>query len=328
MNILVTGGLGFIGSNFIRHMLDKYDGKIDITNLDNISYSGNPDNLKDVEDKKNYHFIKGDISDYEILKKAAKDSEIIFNFAAETHVDRSIRSSMNFVMSNIVGCTVLLDFVRDNNIKKLVHISTDEVYGSIAEGSFNEKSTLSPNSPYASTKASADLIAMSYAKTYNLPVVITRSTNNFGPFQHPEKFIPLMTTNLIENKKIPIYGDGLNVRDWIYVNDNCKAIDLASKKGKVGEIYNIGANNERRNIDVARFIVEELKKDETYIEFVKDRPAHDKRYSLDCSKIKKLGFKPKWEFYEALKFTINWYKSNKLWWKKIKNMKTFDTNYY
>ena len=328
MKILVTGGAGFIGTNFIRFMLDKYGDKINITNLDKLTYCGNLENLNDIEDKSNYSFIEGDIADYELLKSAVEDSEIIFNFAAETHVDRSIRNSIDFVHSNVLGCTVLLEFIRKNPGKKLVHISTDEVYGSISRGSFTEESNLSPNSPYAATKASGDLIALSYARTYNLPIIITRSTNNFGPFQYPEKFIPLVITNLLENKKIPLYGDGLNVRDWIYTEDNCEAIDLLSKKGKIGEIYNIAGNNEEKNIDVAKFILKELGKDEKSIEFVKDRPAHDKRYSLDCNKIKTLGFKPKHEFTSALRQTIKWYKENKSWWEKLKNKKSYNTDYY
>lgn len=328
MKILVTGGAGFIGSNFIRYMLAKYGENVDITNIDKLTYCGNLDNLKDIENKNNYHFIKGDIVDSKTLEKAAKGAEIIFNFAAETHVDRSIRNSLDFIHSNVLGATVILEFVRNNPKTRLVHISTDEVYGSIAEGSFTEESNLSPNSPYASTKASADLIMMSYARTYNLPIIITRSTNNFGPFQYPEKFIPLLITNLLENKKIPIYGDGLNVRDWIHVEDNCGAIDMISKKGKTGEIYNIAAGNEEKNIDVAKIILTELGNDAGCIEFVKDRPAHDRRYSLDSNKIRKLGFRPKHDFSPALRQTVDWYKSNMQWWQKLKSKKVFDTNYY
>lgn len=328
MKILVTGGLGFIGSSFIRYMIKEYDGKVDITNLDKVTYCSNFDSLKDAENKKNYRFVKGDISDYGLLEKTAKDAEIIFNFAAETHVDRSIRSSLDFVKSNVLGFSTLLEFARRNGIKKIVHISTDEVYGSIDSGSFNEDSNLLPNSPYAATKASADLMARAYIKTYGIPVITTRSSNNFGPYQYPEKVIPLFITNILENRKIPLYGDGMNVRDWLYVEDNCAAIDLVSRKGRIYETYNVGAKNEKTNIEVARFILKEMGKDESYIKFVKDRPAHDRRYSLNCSKIGKLGFKPKNNFYDALKKTIQWYKDNKEWWKKIKSIKSYETKFY
>ena len=317
MRILVTGGLGFIGSNFIRHILNKYPD-YEVTNLDAITYAGNPENLKDIEKNKRYTFVKGDICDSNIVSKAAKGKDAIINFAAETHVDRSIIESGSFVKTDVVGTHTLLEAVKKYKIKKFLQISTDEVYGSIENGSFNENSLLQPNSPYSASKAGADMIARAYNKTFNIPTLITRSSNNYGPYQYPEKFIPLFITNLLENKKVPLYGDGLNVRDWLYVLDNCDAIDLVFHKGVIGETYNIGGDCEKRNIDVVKSILKNLDKDESCIEYVKDRLGHDRRYSLDSSKIKKLGWKPKTKFENGLKATIDWYKNNEKWWKRLK----------
>ena len=316
MKILITGGLGFIGSNFIRNFLDKYD--YEITNLDAITYAGNPDNLKDAEKNKNYNFVRGDICDSKIVNKLTKDKDAIINFAAETHVDRSIIESGTFVKTDVFGTHNLLEAAKRYKIKKFLQISTDEVYGSIDNGSFNENSLLQPNSPYSASKAGADMLVRAYTKTFGIPTLITRSSNNYGPYQHPEKFIPLFITNLLENKKVPLYGDGLNVRDWLYVIDNCEAIDAVFHKGVIGEVYNIGGDCEKRNIDVVRIILKNLGKDERFIEHAKDRPGHDKRYSLDSGKIKKLGWKPKTGFDKGMKTTIDWYKNNPQWWKKLK----------
>lgn len=317
MKILITGGAGFIGSNFIRMMVDKYPEDI-IINLDKLTYAGNPDNLKDIENKPNYKFVKGDICDDNIVSKIMKGVDLVFNFAAESHVDRSINDSNVFVKTNVLGTSVLLENSRKHNVKKFIHVSTDEVYGSIQNGSFKETDILNPSSPYSSSKASADLLALGYYNTFNFPVIITRTTNNFGPYQYPEKLIPLFITNLLEGKKVPLYGDGKNIRDWIFVEDNCEAIEMASEKGKEGEIYNIGTENELTNIEITELILKELEFDKNSIEYVKDRLGHDRRYSLDCTKIRKLGWNPKHNFIEALKQTINWYKNNEEWWKKLK----------
>ena len=318
MRLLVTGGAGFIGSNFIRHILKKYPD-FKIVNLDKLTYAGNLDNLKDIENNPNYQFIKGDICDKEIVEKLAKDIDIIINFAAETHVDRSIEDAGVFIKSDILGTYNLLEAVKKFNIKKFIQISTDEVYGSTENNSFKETDSLKPNSPYSASKAGADLLVRSYIKTHNVPAMITRSSNNYGPYQYPEKLIPLFVTNLLENKKIPLYGDGLNVRDWLYVIDNCEAIDFVLQNGKEGEIYNIGSGSEITNLEITKTILKELNKDETNIDFVKDRLGHDFRYSLDCSKINTLGWKPRFNFEQSIKETINWYKNNESWWKKIKS---------
>lgn len=322
MNLLITGGAGFIGSNFIRHIVQKYD--YPILNFDKLTYAGNLDNLKNLEEW-NPDFYKGDISNYSELEDAISRWRIdtIVNFAAETHVDRSINSTSAFMRSNIIGVWVLLEIMRYNKthgpqIKKFIQISTDEVYGSKAKGSSKEGDRLLPNSPYSASKASADLLCRTYAKTYKLPIIITRSSNNFGPYQYPEKLIPLFITNLIDDKKVPLYGDGLNVRDWLFVKDNCEAIDFILHHGKLGEIYNIGSEYELPNIEIAEIILEALNKDKSYIEYVKDRPAHDRRYSLDCKKLHKLGWKPKHKFHTAIGATIFWYKENENWWRKIK----------
>ncbi len=315
--ILVTGGLGFIGSNFIRHILNKYKG-CNIINLDKQTYAGNPENLKDIEKNKNYTFIKGDICDKSIVEKAVKNVNVIINFAAESHVDRSISDPDAFIRTDILGTYTLLEAAKKHQIK-FIQVSTDEVYGSIEEGKFRETDKLNPSSPYSASKASAEMLVLSYHTTYGLPILITRSSNNFGPFHYPEKIIPLFITNLLENKKVPIYGDGLNVRDWLYVLDNCEAIDFILHNGKVGEIYNIGGDSEKTNIEITKLILNELGKDESSIEFVKDRQGHDRRYALDSTKLHKLGWKPKHKFEQALKDTINWYKKNEKWWKPLKS---------
>jgi dTDP-glucose 4,6-dehydratase len=318
-NILVTGGMGFIGSNFIRYMLKKHPD-YNYLNLDKLTYAGNPDNLKEVINKENYKFVRGDICDKNIVQEIMKNVDAVVHFAAESHVDKSIENPDAFINTNIYGTYVLLEFSKEYNIKKFIMISTDEVYGSIPAGkSSKESDPIGPRSPYAASKASAECLAHSYYITYNLPVMITRSSNNFGPYQYPEKSIPLFITNLLEDKKVPLYGDGKNIRDWLYVKDNCEAIDMVLQNGKNGEIYNIAGSNEKPNIEIAKLIIELMDKDEDYIEYVEDRPGHDRRYSLNCSKIKnELDWTPKNDFYEFMGKTVEWYKKNEWWWKKLK----------
>lgn len=316
MRLLITGGAGFIGGNFIRSILKKYP-EYEVVNLDKLTYAGNLNNLKDAEKNKNYCFVKGDICDKDTVEKAFKGIDIIVNFAAETHVDRSIIDAGDFVATDVLGTYRLLEAARRYDIEKYIQISTDEVYGSIGKGSFRETDHLEPSSPYSASKAGGDMLVYSYFVTHRLPVVITRSSNNFGPYQHPEKLIPLFITNALKNKKLPLYGDGRNVRDWLYVLDNCDAIDLVMHKGKNGEIYNIASGNEYTNIEITKMILEELQKPESLIEFVPDRKGHDRRYSLDITKIKKLDWKPEHEFESALKETIKWYKENEWWWKPL-----------
>lgn len=324
--LLVTGGAGFIGSNFIRHILNK-NQDYKVVNLDKLTYAGNLDNLKDVEKNPNYTFIKGDICDAIAVEKAIKDCDCIINFAASTHVDRSILDSSDFIKTNFYGTYVLLEAARKSNLGLFILMSTDEVYGSIKKGSFCENSPLSPNSPYSASKASADLLALSYYKTYGYPVIVVRSANNFGPFQYAEKLIPLFITNALDNKNLPLYGDGLNIRDWLYVEDTCRAIDIVLRRGKIGEIYNIAAGNELTNLAVTKFILKHLKKQASLIKFVKDRPGHDKRYSLKVEKMRNLGFKPYFTFREALRKTIDWYAENRSWWEKNKT-KSWAFNLY
>jgi dTDP-glucose 4,6-dehydratase len=318
LKLLVTGGLGFIGSNFIRLMLGKYPG-YQITNLDLQTYAGNPDNLKDIERSSNYTFIRGDLCDRNIVERVMQNVDTVVHFAAESHVDRSIDDASAFVRTNVLGTFVLLDSALKHNIKRFIHISTDEVYGSISKGSFKETDILTPSSPYSSSKAGSDLLVRSYFITHKLPVIITRCTNNFGPYQYPEKLIPLFITNLIENKKVPVYGTGKNVRDWIYVEDHCKAVDFVLHKGNIGEIYNIGGGAEKTNLEITEKILSMLGKDDSMVEYVKDRPGHDLRYSLDCTKLRKLGWAPEHEFDDALSDTVRWYVKNRWWWEKLKH---------
>ena len=316
MKLLVTGGAGFIGSNFIRMMFAQYPG-IEITNLDKLTYAGNLENLKDIS-YSGYSFVQGDICDPEIVMQAMEGVDAVVHFAAESHVDRSIKDSSVFVITNVVGTNNLLKCAMDSDIKKFIHVSTDEVYGSIRKGSFSETVNLNPSSPYSSSKAGSDLLAMSYYNTYGLPVTITRCTNNFGPYQYPEKLIPLFITNLMDGKQVPVYGTGLNVRDWVYVEDHCSGIDFVMQHGKAGEIYNIGGGNELTNLEITHKILKALGKDESMIRYVEDRKGHDFRYSLDCSKLKKMGWKPKYDFNTALDATIQWYIDNRWWWEPLK----------
>src|SRR3990167_400902 len=329
MKLLVIGGAGFIGSNFIHYWFRNYP-KDHIINLDKLTYAGNLENLKEVENNQNYTFIKGDISDMNIVKKALEGIDIVVNFAAESHVDRSILNPAPFVLTNVVGTQVLLDASVEAKVKRFHHVSTDEVYGALELESpkkFTEETMYSPKSPYAASKAASDHLVRAYFHTYHLPITITNSSNNFGPYQFPEKLISLAVTNLLEGEKVPVYGDGLYVRDWLYVEDHCAAIDLVITKGKIGETYCIGIDNDISNIQVIKKILEILEMKEDKIEYVKDRPGHDRRYAIDATKIKKeLGWKPKFDFETALGKTVTWYKENKNWWQKLRN-KNFE-NYY
>ncbi|WP_248928721.1 dTDP-glucose 4,6-dehydratase [Paenibacillus hamazuiensis] len=320
MNLLVTGGAGFIGSNFVKYMLNNYPN-YKIINLDKLTYAGNLLNLKDIEKKPNYRFVKGDICDKDLINSLIEDIDVIINFAAESHVDRSIKNPEVFLNTNVYGTQILLEAAYKNKISKFIQISTDEVYGSLGKtGLFTESTPLSPNSPYSASKASADLFVKAYFETYGLPINITRCSNNYGPFQFPEKLIPLMVTNALEGKKLPIYGDGLNIRDWLHVNDHCTAIDLVIHKGKPGEVYNIGGNNEKTNLEIVKLILNHLNKSDEIITFVSDRLGHDRRYAIDSSKIQKeLGWVPKYSFNEGIKETIDWYLTNNLWWENVKN---------
>ena len=318
--ILVTGGAGFIGSNFINYMLSSRND-IFIVNLDKLTYAGNLQNLKNIEHHPNYTFIKGDIVNDELVSFIFQKFEIthVINFAAESHVDRSILGSEIFFRTNVLGTNVLLENAKRFGVEKFVQISTDEVYGSLGPvGLFEETTPLQPNSPYAASKAAADMMALAFHHTYKVPVVITRCSNNYGPYQFPEKLIPLMIINTLNNKKLPVYGDGLNVRDWIYVIDHNKAVKLVMEKGKNGEVYNIGASTEKPNIEIVKLILKTLGKSELVIEYVKDRLGHDRRYAINSSKIKKeLGWEPTFTFESAIQETINWYLANEKWWKEI-----------
>ena len=321
-SLLVTGGAGFIGSNFIHFMLRKYP-EYEIINLDKLTYAGNLENLKDIEDKENYRFIKGDIADSGLIEDIFNHNKVdaVINFAAESHVDRSITDPGVFIQTDVYGTFVLLEAVKKHGSGLFMQISTDEVYGSIINGSFKEEDSLKPNSPYSASKAGAEMIVRSFYKTYGTPVIVTRTTNNFGPYQYPEKLIPLFVTNLIDDIKVPLYGDGMNVRDWIYVDDNCSALDLVLHRGSTGEVYNIGAGNEKPNIWITQKIIEFLGKTEDMIEPVADRLGHDRRYSVDCSKIEKeLGWTAQTHFEQALEKTVNWYLNNERWWRPLKEM--------
>jgi dTDP-glucose 4,6-dehydratase len=318
MRLLVTGGCGFIGSNFIRYMLNEHKN-CTIINLDKLTYAGNPANLKDLAKSPRYTFVKGDICNKTIARTLlAKKITAIVNFAAQTHVDRSIKDAAPFITTNIDGVRVLLEAAREYRPKRFIQISTDEAYGDVKKGCSREGDLLLPNSPYAASKAAADELCHAYYHTYGIPVIITRSSNNLGPYQYPEKVVPLFITNLMEGKKIPLYGDGKNIRDWLYVGDNCRAIDVILRKGKVGEVYNIGGNNQVQNVELARIILKEFKKGYDRIQYVTDRPGHDRRYALSSNKIKKLGFMPRYTFREALKTTIAWYNNNRWWWVPLK----------
>jgi len=316
MRLLVTGGAGFIGSNYVRYVLDHSDDSVTV--FDALTYAGNLDNLRDFEADSRYSFVKGDITDRDAVTAAVAGHDAVVHFAAESHVDRSIASPDEFVHTNCDGTNVMCDVARRVGVDRFLHISTDEVYGSIEEGSFAESDRLEPRSPYSASKAGSDLIALSYRTTYGLPVLVTRSSNNFGPNQFPEKVIPLFVTNLLEGKKVPLYGDGLNIRDWCYVTDNCAAVDLVLRHGTVGEIYNIGAGNEITNRELTDSILGLLGHGDEMVDYVEDRLGHDRRYSISTEKVEALGWKPARELREALEATVAWYRDNPWWWQPLK----------
>jgi len=318
VRLVVTGGAGFIGSNFVRHMLRTNDD-IEIVNLDKLTYAGNLENLRDVEDDERYTFVKGDICDAVVVAAALRGADAVVNFAAETHVDRSISSPQDFIRTDVLGTHTLLEAVRELAIGRYVQISTDEVYGSIEEGAFTEESAFHPSSPYSASKAGADLLVLASHHTYGTPALITRSSNNYGPWQYPEKIVPLFITNAIDSQALPVYGDGLNVRDWLYVEDNCAAIDTVLRRGIIGEVYNIGGGNEVTNLDLTQGILEMLGKRADLIRYVADRPGHDRRYAVDCTKVQSLGWEPRTAFEDGLRHTVGWYRDNPQWWRTIKS---------
>lgn len=330
--LLVTGGAGFIGSNFVHSMLKCYPN-VRIVNLDKLTYAGNLDNLRDIGSDPRHEFIRGDIRDKDLVRGIFERVQGVFHFAAETHVDRSILDAGEFVLTDVFGTFVLLEALRRSpHVEFFVHVSTDEVYGSRDKGFFKETDPLNPSSPYAASKAGADRLAHAYFVTYGVPVVIVRPSNNYGPYQYPEKFIPLFVTNAMEDRPLPLYGKGANVRDWLHVKDNCRAIELVARRGALGEAYNIGANDERRNIDVARRIVKLLGKSRDLIKFVPDRAGHDRRYAVNCRKLRALEWKTEIAFEEGLEKTVSWYVENESWWRKIKEQsaefKSFYAEYY
>ena len=329
--ILITGGAGFIGSNLIHFFLNNHPD-CRIINLDKLTYAGNLDNLRDIENDPRYEFIQGDIRDKEMVRKVMARADIVVHLAAETHVDRSIMDAGEFVLTDVYGTFVLLEALKNSKTEVFLHISTDEVYGSRDEGFFTEDDALNPSSPYAASKTGADRLAYSYVVTYGLPIIIIRPSNNYGPYQYPEKFIPLFVSNALEDKDLPLYGKGGNVRDWLYVGDHCQAIELILHQGVLGEAYNVGANNEVQNIEVAETIVSLLEKPKTLIKFVKDRLGHDRRYAIDCTKLKALGWQPQRNFAAGLAETVKWYQTNQEWWQKIKyqdeDFKSFHNKYY
>lgn len=319
-NVLVTGGAGFIGSNFVRFLLAAHPD-VRVVNFDKLTYAGNLENLQDVESQGRYQFIKGDICSRANVEAALRDFSIdtIVHCAAESHVDRSILGADVFVQTNVGGTNVLLDAAKEFGTERFLHVSTDEVYGSLGStGKFTETTPLHPNSPYSASKAGSDLLALAYHHTYGLPVIVTRCSNNYGPFQFPEKLIPLMTINALTDQPLPVYGDGLNVRDWLHVRDHCAALDLVLRKGVPGEVYNIGGNNEWRNIDIVKLILQKIGKPESLIQFVTDRPGHDRRYAIDATKIATmLGWHPSYTFEQGIEETVQWYLKNTSWWKRV-----------
>ncbi len=323
MKLLVTGGAGFIGSNFILYILGERKD-YELVNFDALTYAGNLANLKGVEKNPKYSFVKGDIADGAAVQSVIKDGiDVVINFAAESHVDRSIMDPNTFIRTNVLGTNVLLSAARENDVKLFIQISTDEVYGSLGpEGLFTEEFPLDPTSPYSASKTSADLLALAYHKTYGLPVIVTRCSNNYGPYQFPEKLIPLFITNAMEDKPLPVYGDGMNVRDWIHTLDHSRAVETVMNKGVPGEVYNIGGNNERTNIEITERILKALDKPKSLIRFVKDRPGHDRRYAIDSTKImSELGWRPDYDFEKAMDETVSWYRENRAWWEEIKSGK-------
>jgi dTDP-glucose 4,6-dehydratase len=333
MRYLVTGGAGFIGSNFVRFLFNKYGDAAQVVNLDKLTYAGIRENLAEYEGKPNYRFLHGDIAKPEDVAEAYKGVDgsgvdVVVNFAAETHVDRSLMEAGTFIETDVHGVLVLLEEARKTNLKRFVQISTDEVYGSIDEGSFNENHPLNPRNPYSASKAGGDRMAYAYSQTYNLPVIVTRASNNFGPWQYPEKLIPLFVTNAIDDLPLPLYGDGRNVRDWLYVEDHCAAVDFLIEHGVNGETYNIGGGNERENREITQKILELTKKPDTLIKRVADRQGHDRRYSIDMSKVESIGFRCATDFDTALRNTVQWYADNEPWWRAIKERSAEYKAYY
>lgn len=334
-NVLVTGGAGFIGSNFIKYVLKHYDWNV--INFDKLTYAGNLENLSDIEKNKKYKFVKGDICVEEMVNNTIKDNDIdtIVNFAAESHVDRSILGAKEFIQTNVAGTQILLDAFKKYGLAKYLQVSTDEVYGSLPEDKkelkFTEDTPIKTSSPYSASKASADLLCNSYFHTHKLPILITRCSNNYGPYQFPEKLIPLMIAKAMNSENLPVYGDGKNIRDWLYVEDHCSAICTVLEKGRFGEVYNIGGNNEWYNIDIVKIILKILGKSESLITYVKDRPGHDRRYAIDSSKIQnELGWKPEHDFENGILKTVEWYNANETWWRKVMSgeyMKYYEQNY-
>lgn len=318
MKLVITGGAGFIGSNFVRHMLARHDD-VEVVNLDKLTYAGNLANLRDVEHDPRYSFVHGDICDAAVVDETLRGVDAVVNFAAETHVDRSISGPQDFMRTDVLGTHTLLEAVRRHDVPRYLQISTDEVYGSTEEGAFTEDSDLDPSSPYSASKAGADLLVMAYRRTFGTPALITRSSNNYGAYQYPEKIVPLFITNAIDDLSLPVYGDGLNVRDWLYVEDNCAAIDLVLREGEPGQIYNIGGGNEVQNLTITHRILELLGKGPGLIRFVDDRPGHDRRYAVDCSKLREIGWRPRMSFDEGLERTVAWYRDHPEWWRPIKS---------
>jgi len=318
MKLLVTGGAGFIGSNFIRYILREYPD-YEIVNLDKLTYAGNLDNLKDIEGSERYEFVKGDVCDEKIVDEiVGKGVDAILNYAAESHVDRSITGPKDFIMTEVIGTYTLLEAAKKHGVGKYVQISTDEVYGSIDEGAFTEETPYAPNSPYSASKAGGDHLCRAYHVTYGMPVIVTHSCNVYGPYQYPEKIIPLFATNILRGKKVPLYGDGKNVREWLYTEDHCRVVDKILHKGKAGDVYNIGSGYEITNIELTRMVLDELSVGDEAIEYVEDRLGHDRRYAIDFTKLRKeLGWEPEYTFNDALADTVKWYQENKWWWKKL-----------
>jgi dTDP-glucose 4,6-dehydratase len=329
VKVLVTGGCGFIGSNFIRRLFESRGDGVSVVNLDKLTYAANPANLADVENRPNYRFIKGDIADPDVVRVAMEGCDAVVNFAAETHVDRSLFGDASFIETDVRGVFVLLEEARRRGrLSRFIQISTDEVYGSIASGSFDEESALNPRNPYAASKTGGDRLAYSYWASYRLPVVITRASNNYGPYQYPEKLIPLFVTNAIDGEPLPLYGDGRNVRDWLYVKDHAAAIDFLLDAGEPGETYNVAGGNEAENLAITKRVLSLLGKPESLIRFVDDRPGHDRRYSLDAGKLARLGFESATRFEDGLAETVRWYREREDWWRPIKERDAAYREYY
>ena len=328
MKVLVTGGCGFIGSNFIRHLFETRGDSVSVVNLDKLTYAANPRNLEGIDERPGYRFVKGDITDPADVREAMEGCTHVVNFAAETHVDRSLLGDASFIETDVRGVFVLLEEAKRRGIRRFVQISTDEVYGTIASGSFREDSALNPRNPYSASKAGGDRLAFSYWASYGTPVVITRASNNYGPYQYPEKLVPLFVTNAIDDQPLPLYGDGRNVRDWLYVRDHARAVDFLLENGEPGETYNIAGGNEVENIEITRHVLRSLGKPESLIRFVDDRPGHDRRYSLDAGKLARLGFRAATPLERGLSETIAWYREREDWWRPIKDKDAAYREYY